>query len=95
MLLILGKSNVNQCICTVEGLVSLIFDVMSLQLIMKRRRKGPNTQPGLAREHLLDKYCDVQSPHFIQIGHILYLYITAGESSRTATARDIIRYKKS
>ncbi len=46
-------------VCTVEGLVSLIFDVMSLQLIMKRRRKGPNTQPGLARQHLLDKYCDV------------------------------------
>ncbi len=46
-------------VCTVEGLVSLIFDVMSLQLIMKRR-KGPNTQPGLTREHLLDKYCDVQ-----------------------------------
>ncbi len=90
MLLILGKSNV----CTVEGLVSLIFDVMSLQLIMKIR-KGPNTQPGLSREHLLDKYCDVPSPPFIQIGHILYLYSTAGESSRTATARDIIRYKKS
>ncbi len=34
-------------VCTVEGLVSLIFDVMSLQLIMKRR-KGPNTA-GLAR----------------------------------------------
>ncbi len=47
-------------VCTVEGLISLIFDVMSLQLIMKRRRKGPNTQPGLTREHLLDKYCDVQ-----------------------------------
>ncbi len=46
-------------VCTVEGFVSLIFDVMSLQLIMKRR-KGPNTQPGLTREHLLDKYCDVQ-----------------------------------
>ncbi len=46
-------------VCTVEGLVSLIFDVMSLQLIMKRR-KGPNTQPGLTREHLLDKYRDVQ-----------------------------------
>lgn len=59
---------------------------------MKRRRKGPNTQPGLARQHLLDKYCDVPSPHFIQTGHILYLYITAGESSRTATAREIIRY---
>ncbi len=90
MLLILGKYNVNQCMYS----CMLIFDVMSLQLIMKRR-KGPNTQPGLAREHLLDKYCDVPSPHFMQIGHILYLYITAGESSRTATARDIIRYKKS
>ncbi len=64
---------------------------MSLQLIMKRR-KGPNTQPGLARQHLLDKYCDVPSHHCIQIGHILYLYITAGESSRTATAREVIRY---
>ncbi len=82
-------------VCTVEGLVSLILDVMSLQLIMKRRRKGPNTQPGLARQHLLDKYCDVPSPQFIQIGHILYLYITDGESSRATTAREIIRYKKS
>ncbi len=34
-------------VCPVEGLVSLIFDVMSLQLIMKRRRKGTNTQPGI------------------------------------------------
>lgn len=78
-------------VCTVEGLVSLILDVISLQLIMKRR-KGPNTQPGLARQHLLDKYCDVPSSHFIQNGHVLYLYITAGESSRTATARELIRY---
>ncbi len=61
-------------VCTVEGLVSLIFDVMSVQLIMKRKRKGPNTQPGLTREHLLDKYCDVPSPHFIQIGHSLSLH---------------------
>ncbi len=63
-------------VCTVEGLVSLIFDVMSLQLIMKRRRKGPNTQPGLTREHLLDKYCDVQILYKLDI---LYLYITAGD----------------
>ncbi len=62
-------------VCTVEGLVSLIFDVMSLQLIMKRR-KGPNTQPGLTREHLLDKYCDVQILYKLDI---LYLYITAGD----------------
>lgn len=63
---------------------------MSLQLIMKRR-KGPNTQPGLVRQHLLDKYSDLPSPHLIQNGHILFLYVTA-ESSRAATAREIIRY---
>lgn len=71
-------------------LCRLIFDVMSLQLIMKRK-KGPNTQPGLARQHLLDKYSDLPAPHLIQNGHILFLYVTA-ESSRAATAREIIRY---
>lgn len=57
-----------------------------------KRRKGRNTQPGVARQHLLDKYSTIQSSHCIQNGHILFLYITAGESSRTATARKIIRY---
>lgn len=55
-----------------------------------KRRKGPNTQPGLARQHLLDKYSDLPSPHLIQNGYILFLYVTA-ESSRAATAREIVR----
>ncbi len=81
-------------VCTVEGLVSLIFDVMSLQLIMKRRRKGPNTQPGLAREHLLDKYCDVPSPHFKQIGHILDFFTSQLENPAELQLQEILDTKK-
>nr|XP_055059726.1 uncharacterized protein LOC129443265 [Misgurnus anguillicaudatus]XP_055059727.1 uncharacterized protein LOC129443265 [Misgurnus anguillicaudatus]XP_055059728.1 uncharacterized protein LOC129443265 [Misgurnus anguillicaudatus]XP_055059729.1 uncharacterized protein LOC129443265 [Misgurnus anguillicaudatus]XP_055059730.1 uncharacterized protein LOC129443265 [Misgurnus anguillicaudatus]XP_055059731.1 uncharacterized protein LOC129443265 [Misgurnus anguillicaudatus]XP_055059732.1 uncharacterize len=56
-----------------------------------KRREGPNTKPGLARQHLLDKYSDLPSPDLIQNGHILFLYVTA-KSSNTATAREIVKY---
>ncbi len=72
-------------VCTVEGLVSLIFDVMSLQLIMKRR-KGSNTQPestswtSTVMYHLLilyklDIFCiftpQLENPAELQLQEIL------------------------
>lgn len=74
--------------------VMVMFNIiLSVFTAMKQRRKGkgPSTQPGVAKQHLL-KYGNLpSSPRDKKNGHILHLHI-ASESSRTATAKKLATY---
>ena len=78
------------CKINVFVFIESILLIMSLKMPLNKKRKVvPEREPEIARSYLIENFLFLPSAADIKIGHIVYVYVSAGNWSHAKTVRHL------